>query len=217
MTSRNHYVILGVQPAETAQGIRAAFRDLARRYHPDHAGPSGAATFHQIVEAYGVLSDAGRRRRYDAALEEAERRELLPREVSLRRDVTELRPSEDALVARFARNFTKRGSPKAEGVAELLVDVAISEEEAGRGTRVQLGVPVFTRCGVCLGGGCVACGAQGVLERERVMAFDIPPMTGSGVTLLVPLQGLGIHNFYLRVRVRVDPQLEPGIGKKPAS
>jgi hypothetical protein len=34
-------------------------------------------------------------------------------------------------------------------------------------------------------------------------------MLGRGTNLVVPLSGLGIHNFYLRVRVRIDRDLTP--------
>ena len=60
MASRNYYVILGVASTETEQGIRAAFRDLAKRNHPDQIGPSGVASFRDIKEAYDVLGDPRR-------------------------------------------------------------------------------------------------------------------------------------------------------------
>ena len=42
--------------------------------------------------------------------------------------------------------------------------------------------------------------------------IDLPPMTGGGTTFAMPLTALGIHNFYLRVLVRVDHALEPTWG-----
>jgi HSP20 family molecular chaperone IbpA len=44
------------------RGIRAAFRDLARKHHPDIAGPRGAPAFREAVEAYRALSDPEARR-----------------------------------------------------------------------------------------------------------------------------------------------------------
>lgn len=94
----------------------------------------------------------------------------------------------------------------------LGVEVAISQEEAERGTCVHLGVPIFGRCGACRGRGCTACGGQGITEGERPVTIDVPPMPGRGTTFVMPLTGLGIHNFYLRVRVRVDRAIEPTSG-----
>jgi hypothetical protein len=48
-----------------------------------------------------------------------------------------------------------------------------------------------------------------MVEGERAVAVDLPPMSGRGTTFVVPLTGLGVHNFYLRVRVRVDRTTEP--------
>ena len=60
------YSILGVPPAATAEEIRAAYRRLARQYHPDlNSGPEAEARMKEINEAYDTLSDPLRRRQYD--------------------------------------------------------------------------------------------------------------------------------------------------------
>jgi molecular chaperone DnaJ len=211
MTARNYYVVLGVASNETDQGVRAAFRDLAKRFHPDRVGPDGAARFREVTQAYEVLGDPERRHEYDQSLRlprEPSRAEGLVRCVSMRRDLADVRPSEEAMFSRFARNVSGVGIAKAEGVEELNVDVAISQEEAERGTRVRLGIPVFAQCGGCRGRGCGGCGWHGMRESERPVTIDVPPMSGSGTTFVMPLAGLGIHNFYVRVRVRVDKGVE---------
>jgi hypothetical protein len=58
----------------------------------------------------------------------------------MRNDLAEVRPSEEAMFDRFARNFSGLGVPKGERVEDLGVEVAISLDEADRGTRVRLGV-----------------------------------------------------------------------------
>jgi DnaJ-class molecular chaperone len=205
MAPRNHYVVLGVVSTESAAGIRAAFRELARRLHPDRVGPDGAHAFRELTESYNVLRDPMQRKAYDEFL----RSTPLERHVSLRRDSKEIRPSEGAMFDRFARNFTEVSLPKGERVAELTVDVAISEEEAGAGGTVRVGVPTFAPCTRCAAQGCDQCAWRGVRERERPVSIALPPMTGGGTTFVMPLQGLGIHNFYLRVRVRTDKAVEP--------
>jgi molecular chaperone DnaJ len=208
MASRNYYVVLGVASTESGEGIRSAYRDLAKQLHPDHIGPAGSANFRELTEAYEVLRDPLRRRQYDEALQ-AQRG---GRRISMRGDLAEVRPSEEPMFGRFARNFSGVGVPKGERVEDLDVEVAISQQEADRGTRVRLGVPIFARCNVCRGRGCDDCGWQGVTEGERPVTIDLPPMTGRGTTFAMPLTALGIHNFYLRVRVRVDRALEPTWG-----
>ncbi len=122
--------------------------------------------------------------------------------------MVDVRPSAEELFARLERNFTGVGVPKGDRVEELQVDVAISPKEAERGTTVRVGLPAFTRCIACRGHGCSACGRRGMVEQERPVSVPIPPMRGSGATFVVPLSGLGIHNFYLQLRVRISAETE---------
>jgi curved DNA-binding protein CbpA len=64
------YAELGVTPQAEPEVIRAAFRALAQRYHPDRqaGGPAlWAAKMVRINQAYNVLSQPERRRAYDAS------------------------------------------------------------------------------------------------------------------------------------------------------
>ena len=61
---RDYYEVLGVSKGASADEIKKAFRKLAVKYHPDHEGGS-EEKFKEINEAYEVLKDEGKRRRYD--------------------------------------------------------------------------------------------------------------------------------------------------------
>jgi len=61
-----HYDTLGVAPDASAREIRDAYRDLARRHHPDR-GPIDDGVMAAINEAYRVLGEPSRRAVYDAA------------------------------------------------------------------------------------------------------------------------------------------------------
>ncbi|MBC7368575.1 MAG: J domain-containing protein [Undibacterium sp.] len=64
---QDYYESLGVARVASAEEIKQAFRKLARLYHPDVAKDkvAGEAKFKEINEAYEVLSDPEKRRRYD--------------------------------------------------------------------------------------------------------------------------------------------------------
>src|SRR5436309_11108300 len=64
---RDYYETLGVSKTATEDEIRSAFRKLARKYHPDVAKDKKTAEekFKQINEAYEVLSDPDKRKKYD--------------------------------------------------------------------------------------------------------------------------------------------------------
>ena len=221
MEKRTYYMVLGVSSNETPHGIRATYRELAKRLHPDVAGEKSTRAFREATEAYDVLSDPQRRREYNDALEcepqsegEAWRppsRGLVHRDpVTILGNPEGIRPSFEAMQARFLRNFTGRGMPKSERLEALDFEIILTEREAVRGAVAPVAVPVFVRCPECGGTGnvwgypCVECLQLGWLETERVVRIVIPPMTPSGSVFEVVLRGLGIENFFLRLHVFVE-------------
>ncbi len=68
MPPRDYYEVLGVPRNASEQEIKSAYRKLALKYHPDrNAGDKQAEErFKEAAEAYGVLGDPDKRRRYDA-------------------------------------------------------------------------------------------------------------------------------------------------------
>src|SRR5271163_4710614 len=66
-TKQDYYDLLGVARKAPVKDIRAAYRKLARKYHPDlkPGDKSAEEKFKQIQETYGVLSDTKKRQLYD--------------------------------------------------------------------------------------------------------------------------------------------------------
>lgn len=66
-TKRDYYEVLGLQKSASADEIKKAYRQLAKKYHPDmNPGDKEAeANFKEVNEAYAVLSDADKKARYD--------------------------------------------------------------------------------------------------------------------------------------------------------
>jgi DnaJ-class molecular chaperone len=67
-SAKDHYAILGIAGNADPEVVRAAYRALAKKYHPDTANHTNlVGRFQEINEAYLVLSDAERRAQYDHA------------------------------------------------------------------------------------------------------------------------------------------------------
>lgn len=64
----NYYAILGVPLDADNDTLKRAYRQLARRYHPDLAGTDGALQMKRINRAYDVLRDPDKRLNYDAII-----------------------------------------------------------------------------------------------------------------------------------------------------
>ena len=64
-----HYEVLGVGRDASTSQIRAAFRNLARAYHPDTSSSGSAESLAPINEAWRVLGDPVLRRAYDRSLD----------------------------------------------------------------------------------------------------------------------------------------------------
>lgn len=224
MLAKSYYLTLGVTPGESAEGIRHAFREHVKRYHPDRVGPARLEFFDKILEAYHMLSHPERRRDYDRALADAGDQPGAPRPVSLPPEESSGLPqlggalpvrciSKDVLfesvLARVSQNLIAAHIPERSSPERLGVMVILSATEALQGGMLDLAVPSCTPCTRCGGTGrrgffaCDLCDGEGLREEEEIVRMRVPPNVGDGALIEVPLRGLGLHNFYLCAHIRV--------------
>ncbi|WP_028314951.1 DnaJ domain-containing protein [Desulfatibacillum aliphaticivorans] len=227
MKRRDYYMVLGVSRDESPRGIKEAFRNLAMRYHPDRAGLKWTERFREIMEAYEVLGNAERRRDYNDGLDHASpipiRRKssvapeyraqpepLIPERIPSIAEYLSFSEAFDALLHRFAMNFSGIGIPKAETAQSLDVELIISKSQAVRGGAALISVPAYYPCRYCRGTGyrfpkiCSWCGGGGMLEEQEKVRLMIPAGVRDGAVLEIPLRGMGVHNLYLKAVVRLQ-------------
>lgn len=224
MHPRNAYLILGISPRASQEAIRAAYRELARRYHPDRAGPSGAARFHEATEAYRVLSDPESRRAHNRELglsSESPSAEPLtsarwPAAEPLAAEPFSLRVSlhaahpflEEAFLHWTRRHFTDRHLARSGRRQPMDMELVLSRWQAVRGGVLPIEIPSFSVCERCGGHGrewfshCAACGGEGTVEELLVLPLRVPAGIRDGMVWEVVLPQAGLD---LRVFIRVDP------------
>lgn len=66
---KNHYEILGIKRLATSEEVKKAYFVMAKKYHPDSGDETEIKKFHEVAEAYKVLSDKDSRKAYDLTLD----------------------------------------------------------------------------------------------------------------------------------------------------
>jgi len=204
MTRKSHYTILGVTRSTSPEGIRAAFLRLAKERHPDRAGDSSTPAFRELQQAYDVLSDPERRRRYDREFD----RKPLARHghadpLTRYRDVEPLVPDPRPRVQRSPRgpmflddlleDFDESNRAVADRswrpTSAVDFDAAIPAELAQSGGRCTLDLPFREVCDHCGGTGirwpssCPACSRTGWIVRIRTASLQLPPGVPHGTVV----------------------------------
>jgi molecular chaperone DnaJ len=239
------YDTLGVKKGASDEEIKKSYRKLARKWHPDaNAGdPQAEERFKEIQEAYSVLSDADKRRQYDAG----GMRGAGPGG-GFRFDPSSFRSGVGSFGDIISDLFGRGGgSPAAGGMRsagrDLETEVRISFAQAMSGTDVSVNVPTEAPCQTCHGTGakpgtspitCPHCGGRGIETEGQGMFSMAQPCSmcgGRGQVVEDPCptcRGSGFTQQTKRYRVKIPAGVregsrirlagkgEPGIGGGPA-
>jgi molecular chaperone DnaJ len=228
-TKKDYYEILGVSRSADQKEIKAAYRRLARKYHPDvNKGEKNAEErFKEVGEAFAVLSDKDKRARYDRGGHEAFGAGFDP---FAGFDASQFDFGFGNLSDIFEM-FTGRRHGRAPGGgrsrrgADLRFETRISFLDAVRGTTLELKIPRRAPCGDCGGSGvvsgsgeatCPDCGGSGQRRQRHgavQMMIACPRCGGAGRLRGTPCSrcdGEGRARREERVKARIPAGVENG-------
>ena len=175
---KDYYEILGVDKNSSQEEIKKAFRQLARKYHPDVAGKEYEEKFKEINEAFQILSDPEKRAQYDqfghAAFQHQHFNDFKWQSFD---DIFNDFGFSDIFNFDIFSDFEEETSNIRN--IELKYDINISLEEAFNGVKKKIEIPKFITCDACRGTGakqgylkkCVLCKGTGKIRTINKTAF----------------------------------------------
>lgn len=223
-TKRDYYEVLGVARTATFEEVKKSYRQLALKFHPDRNPGDAEAElkFKEAAEAYEVLSDQGRRQRYDryghAGLEGA--------------GVHNFQNTDDIMSAfadvlgggLFGDLFGgRRRGPRPGHDVQTVLEIDLLE--AARGTTRTIEFTRQEHCGECRGTGarkgtsptqCNYCGGAGQVVAARgffQVASTCPACGGEGVRVTDPCpncRGTGRVGQAVSLPIDIPPGMEHG-------
>lgn len=218
MSTTDYYAVLGVQRHASADEIKKAFRRLTKEWHPDrHPGDETARERYTLInQAYGTLSDATARARYDTA-----QRMQAGMELTQNFDV---RSARDLLSNVFGDVFGSRRNKRRRG-RDLRYTLTIGLPEAVLGSTHEIEFEAPGPCETCSGSGtrpggepptaCPVCDGRGEVKGDGLLSRRTAcgRCDGTGMIHKDPCatcSGRGTRRTARRFTVRLPPGTDAG-------
>ena len=204
----NYYERLGVTPDSDVAEIKAAYRKLARKFHPD-INPDGVKIFNEISEAYDTLIDEEKRKRYNVVhgiFKSTKSNEKNEKDTDVKKDTnTETKDKKSTKRKAKTHDFSKmfesffESSQKSEHQPidgdDINADVSISVVEALKGTTKTVNVMHTELCPRCRGrkfingSKCNVCNGSGEYSNHKRISVKIPKGIKNGSKLRLKNEG----------------------------
>jgi DnaJ-class molecular chaperone len=208
MAGKDYYKILGVKRDATEQEIKQAYRKLARKLHPDvnPGDKSAEAKFKEVNEAYEILSDKDKRKKYDTYGDQWQHADQFARSGAQQNpfwqsgETREFQFDDGDFASIFGNLFrggrTGRSSrTRTRENLDMDLPIEVTLEEAYLGTRRVISLEGSTRCTTCQGTGsirnvpCSVCRGTGVLPNMKKIEVTIPAGVADGSRIRVAGKG----------------------------
>jgi len=227
-TQRDYYEVLGVPRTASVKDIKAAYRRLAKKHHPDlnPGNKQAEERFKEVAEAFAVLSDADKRAKYDRGGHQAFEPGFDPfggAGFDIHNFDTSFGMADLAdLLSMFGaggggRSGTRGRTRSRRRGEDLRFEITLPFREAVAGTTRELRIPRQVLCQACGGSGtagsqpCAGCGGAGRRAGEDTVKVRIPAGVADGDTIRVSGKGhSGVRSgppgdSYVVVQVEPDP------------
>lgn len=220
VSKRDYYVVLEVERGSTPDEIKVAYRKLAMRYHPDRNpdDPAAEDSFKEATEAYTILGDNDRRKRYDrlghAAFENS----------GPGFDPTDFGAVSEILEGLFGEVFGG-GRKRRQSARDLTYHLEVSFVEAALGIEKSITVDRPGACTRCEGTGakpgtpihtCNVCQGRGQVKYQRGFFAAARPChacAGKGKKIPTPCsdcKGTGSRQRPEQMKVKVPAGVQDG-------
>jgi len=230
MSKRDYYDVLGVERGADEKALKAAYRKLALKYHPDHNPGSKDAEdkFKEVGEAYSILSDSQKRAAYDRFGHGAFENSGGPGASPFGQGVNPEDIFQDLFSQVFGGGFAasgrKRGGPQRG--ADLRYDLEITLAEAYFGKDESIHVPQAVACKPCDGNGaapgskpenCDTCAGHGRVRAQQgffTMERTCHICQGRGTVIRKPCKtcgGVGQVKEERQIAVKIPAGVESGM------
>src|SRR5215204_4522010 len=227
--SADYYNVLGVDKKASQDDIKKAYRKLARQYHPDTNKDAGAEErFKRVSEAYDVLSDPEKRKKYDrGGLFAGAGPFGAGGAAGGAGGAADFGSFSDILSGIFNTGGGRgtRTRPAAERGRDLETTVGLSFDQAVEGAQVPVSVATHSACPTCRGTGaepgtqpvvCPVCHGRGVESQGQGLFSITRPCErcgGSGTVIERPChtcQGQGRMRELKKYRVNIPAGVKDG-------
>ena len=222
---RDYYEVLDVGRSADAASLKAAFRKLAIKYHPDRNSEEGAEDkFKEINEAYAVLSDPDKRAAYDRFGHSASNGMGDPFSGGFRQEDFRDIFGGDVFEQLFGQFFRRSGVQHGQ---DIQIPLEVSLETVSEGSDYTLTYRRKAPCVTCGNSGCqpgtqaIRCGLCGGIGQVRVnrgfmsLAQSCPDCTGLGSTIPNPCKdcrGEGVATQEVSLEITIPSGI--GTGQK---
>lgn len=223
MAKKDYYQILGISKSAQDREIKKAYKKLAMKYHPDrNQGDKNAENkFKEIKEAYEILIDEEKRNAYDQYGHEAfENGNSSNHTYSTFTSSTDFG---DIFGDVFGDIFGGGRSPRVKKGSDLCYNMEILLEEAVKGTKKEINIPMLKKCKICYGSGakigtkprsCFTCQGKGQVHIRKgffTVQQSCPTCYGKGVVIKNPCHlchGKGRVEGYKKLLIKIPPGID---------